>query len=289
MKKILLFALPCLVIALTSCDPTQKGKDYYEGTNGKPVNYEKAFKYFTKGAEKGNAEAQYGLANCYYNGHGTLADTALAVSYYRLAADQEHCDAMCQLATYLDDNIQDPKLTSEEYHSRLEEIVKLFEKGAQKGHVLSQAKLGRYLLIHDYNEGDEERGYKWVLKAAEQNHPEGIYLLGSCYRYGRYVKKSWKTAGDWWEKAAKLGHAQAQYEIGNFYLWGDGGRPKDYEKALEWFHKAAKQNNADAQNAIGSCYYRGAGVEKDRQKAKEWFQKAADQGHYYAKQNLRSM
>lgn len=284
MKKILLFTLPCLILVLTGCDPTQKGKDYYEGTNGKPVDYVKAFEYFTKGAKKGNPEAQYGLGNCYFHGHGTPADTALAISWYRQASEQDNYDAMCTLAMYLYDTRHDNN--EDKYFEKLKESKELLEKGAKSGHAMSQAKLGWYYLQYSDDES-EEQGYNWVLKSAQQNCPEGLYLLGSCYRYGRYVKKIWSEAGDWWEKAAKLGHAQAQFELGNFYLWGDGGRKKNYDTALEWFRKAAAQNNADAQNAIGRCYYSGWGVEKDKAKAKEWFQKAADQGHYTAKQNLR--
>ena len=38
---------------------------------------------FRKATEQGNAEAQYSLADCYYNGKGVTKDYAQAVNWYR--------------------------------------------------------------------------------------------------------------------------------------------------------------------------------------------------------------
>lgn len=41
-----------------------------------------------RGADQGDAIAQYALAGCYYNGDGVEQDDAKAVEWWRKAADQ---------------------------------------------------------------------------------------------------------------------------------------------------------------------------------------------------------
>ena len=46
-----------------------------------------------KKAEQGDAEAQYRLGSCYYNGDGVNEDKAEAVKWYRKAAEQGDSNA----------------------------------------------------------------------------------------------------------------------------------------------------------------------------------------------------
>jgi len=50
-------------------------------------------------AEKGDAQAQYILGNCYGNGLGVAKDKVEAVKWYRKAADQGHAKAQFNLGT----------------------------------------------------------------------------------------------------------------------------------------------------------------------------------------------
>lgn len=57
-------------------------------------NYrEKAFKWYAKAAKQGNANAQYELGNCYYNGKGVSQNYTQAIIWYTFAAEQGHTDA----------------------------------------------------------------------------------------------------------------------------------------------------------------------------------------------------
>ena len=63
----------------------------YYSSKGDMVN---AVKWFTRAAEHGVAEAQYNLGVCYFNGLGGLSeDRALALNWYKKAADQGHVPA----------------------------------------------------------------------------------------------------------------------------------------------------------------------------------------------------
>lgn len=66
---------------------TETGVRYLLG-RGVRQNDEKAFEYFLKGANQGNARAQNQVAYMYAAGKGTEQDYGKAIEYYQKAADQ---------------------------------------------------------------------------------------------------------------------------------------------------------------------------------------------------------
>lgn len=73
------------------------GKIYLEGTeNVKPDN-DTAFKFFKKAADLNNPVGQSGLGIMYLQGKGVVKDTAKALNYFMLAADQGWVDGQLQL------------------------------------------------------------------------------------------------------------------------------------------------------------------------------------------------
>lgn len=58
---------------------------------------QEAVELFTRAADAGSPEAQFELAKLYEKGLGVARDEALALNYYRLAADQEFADAINDL------------------------------------------------------------------------------------------------------------------------------------------------------------------------------------------------
>jgi hypothetical protein len=54
-------------------------------------------------AEKGVAEAQYKLGNCYFNGEGVTKDYEKAVYWWTKAAEQKYAEAQYNIAKALDD------------------------------------------------------------------------------------------------------------------------------------------------------------------------------------------
>lgn len=62
-------------------------------------NYTKAFQWYTKAAEQGDAGAQFDLGVMYGKGEGVLQDYKQAVKWYTKAAEQGHARAQSNLAT----------------------------------------------------------------------------------------------------------------------------------------------------------------------------------------------
>jgi len=57
----------------------------YDNGDGVPQDYAVAVKWYRLAAEQGNASAQANLGVRYYNGEGVPQDYAVAVKWYRLA------------------------------------------------------------------------------------------------------------------------------------------------------------------------------------------------------------
>lgn len=67
------------------------GNLYYGGINPEVhCDYAKAFELYTKAAEAGSAEGQYGLGECYSHGHGVERDDIRAMEWYTKAAEAGH-------------------------------------------------------------------------------------------------------------------------------------------------------------------------------------------------------
>lgn len=58
------------------------GLDYYNGTNGKSIDYTKAFSLFSRAAQAGVDEACFHLAECYRQGNGTPKDISRAIYWH---------------------------------------------------------------------------------------------------------------------------------------------------------------------------------------------------------------
>ena len=132
----------------------------------------KRFEEIKAKAEKGDAEAQCNLAQCYDGGIsvGITNDFHEAVKWYRKAADQGHVDAQYNLGIYHAIGIGIAKDSAE--------AAKWFRRAAEQGHVDSQYHLGVF-----FNEGtglpkDPIEATKWFRKAAAQGDVNAEFNLG---------------------------------------------------------------------------------------------------------------
>lgn len=164
----------------------------------------------------------------------------------------------------------------------------LFVLAANKGYAEAQNGLGLcYLNGYGIKENIAD-AWKWIKKAAEQEHVDAQYNYGVLWSYEASYG-GLDEAEKWWSKAAEQGHAKAQYELGDYYLrieWSP-------IKAMEWLSKASEQGNEEAKHELTICYYElgycyetGDGVERNLAKTLKWYTKAAGQGHPDAIQKL---
>lgn len=277
---------------------------------------ESGFKFFEKGAELGDAEAQFHTATFYE----VQEDYLKAVYWYEKSAEQGYAPAQEAFGELWQKGLgTGVKKEPDNIKAR-----EWYEKAAAQNNALAQHKLSRLYYVgkgvkqdyskafslekqaaesgiaeaqyylgwmYDHGRGctkDQKAAFNWYEKASAGGNTDAMVMVGYCYEYGTGVQKDIAKANQWYEKAANLGNAVGQFNIGFQYKTGSGV-PQDYKKALEWYQKAAAQNYSSAQLDIGFFYDKGYGVEQNDSKAFEWYKKAADNGDATAQKNLGVM
>ena len=149
-------------------------------------------------AEKGDAEAQYNLGQCYDWGDGVPKDAFEAAKWYRKAADQGLPDAQCHLGFLYGIGAG---VAKDEVES-----VKWIRKAAEQGNVVGQNLLA--LCYHDGKgvDKDEVESVKWYRKAADQGDAGSQIELGMKYFNGDGVSQDYVEAHKWLNLALAQGN-----------------------------------------------------------------------------------
>ena len=87
------------------------------------------------------------------------------------------------------------------------QAMKLYRKGATRGHAPSQNNLGFLLLRGLGGDRNAEEAVKWFREAARQGHSAAQNNLGVCFRDGQGVKEDQAAAAKWRDRnfAARWG------------------------------------------------------------------------------------
>ncbi len=134
-------------------------------------------------------------------------------------------------------------------------------------------------------EKDEIKAFNCFKRAAKAGHPEALNNLGACYREGMSVTRDAAMATRYFKESADLGNAFGELNYA-FALSRGEGVEQDEKEAFEYFRRAATQGNGAALNAYAMCYFHGKGVEKDEARAFELLDLAAQRGIAQAMENL---
>lgn len=199
-----------------------------------------ALKY-RKAAERGEADAQYWLGNCYAGGKGVEKNDAEAVKWYRKAAEQGHAGAQGSLGMcYANgDGVETNKA----------EAVKWCRKAAEQGEGHAQFMLGMFYYFGDGVNQNKEEATNWF-DAIQEQDPLLQYAWGCKFLEVKGIAPELtKEAVKWFRKAAEQGEAHAQFMLGMCYFNGVG-ITQDKTEAVKWLQKAAKQGHEEAKKAL---------------------------------------
>lgn len=256
------------------------GTCYQYGT-GIQKNISKAFEWFSKAAEKGSLQAMCNLANCYENGLGVNKDITKAVEWYAKAAAKESPRGLFNYGWKL---YYGKGIGKDTKQGRM-----LIEKAAEKGDANAQDFLGENLLKgEDGFEQDENAGFQWILKAANQNQTNSIGLLGACYLLGIGTEKDVQKGFYYSLKAAEGGNPPGQHNAAYCYYKGIGTN-HNFIEAFKWCEKAAYNNWIESIKMLGLFYEDGVGVERNMRQAIIWYQKGADMGDDDCKRRIKNL
>ena len=153
-------------------------------------------------AEAGDADSEYRLGLCYYNGEGVAKNYAEAVKWYRKAAEQNYAEAQFSLGYCYANGKGVAKNDAEG--------VKWCRKAAEQNYAPAQ-----YILGLSYAQGqgvakNYAEAVKWYRKAAEQNDAQAQLNLGFSYAQGQGVAKDYVESYKWTLLAAGQGDKDAK-------------------------------------------------------------------------------
>lgn len=135
----------------------------YSNAIGVELNIPEAMKYYRKGADLGNADCQASLGLFYQAGEripgGVKADNVEALKWYRLAAAQNHQEAIFHLAQLL--------LRGDGIKPDTAEAINLLRKGAESGNPDAQWILGNCYKKGVGVEKDPVQAYALIFAAVD--------------------------------------------------------------------------------------------------------------------------
>ena len=235
-----------------------------EGEYGLTANPSEALSILVEEADKGNADASYGIVT-FQKQHPDMVDPEMAYSY-------------CQKAA---------RLGHEKAEKRL---LEPFEQSKQTSALLQRYQAGEkgvaYLLSFRQDIPLKKREeYLW--KALEEGDGRAEYDVGK----GLYEAKEYDMARPYYEKAIAHGNGQACFGLAKIVLHGlphfykSGGLPKkihpEHYEELKLIEKAAELGDIRGLCVMARAYIRGYLVEKDEEKAMAYLEKAYEEGERF--------
>ncbi|MEJ8768214.1 tetratricopeptide repeat protein [Prevotella sp. HCN-7019] len=255
--------------------------DFYNGTNGKFMDREKAISLYKQSADMGYSVAQYELGRLYVKSLIEKKDIIYiteeeALDYLKKSAKQNNPKALYALFTiYYEGLIVPQDYSIAIYWLRL---------GADLEDPACIFSLGLEYQIGKMVEIDDQKAFYLIKKAANLNYVDAYEMVGNCYLHGWGVEKNINEAKQWFRKGAEKDDSGCQAALADYYIELED----DYEQAYYWYRKSAEQGDSYAQLKTGAYYatgYKGC-VEKDINEAIKWYRKSADQGNTDAQYRL---
>lgn len=227
-----------------------QGYWYYTGTNGFPLNYNKALEFFRKAADLGNADAMNYLGVMYQYGQNVIKNAKTAADWYYKAIQTDNGNA------YAAHN-----LGGLYYHGDgvPKDMVKAFQF---------------YKASVDLGLGNTTSVY-----------PQSCYMAGLIAMI--YYKNN-KVAVPLFVDAAKYGNIpEAWHNLGWLCEQGAMNVSKSDipATALSFYKNAAELGSVQSMDAVGRIY---ASVQM-LDEARAWIKKAADKGYEPAKKRLKML
>ncbi|KAF9427330.1 hypothetical protein BGZ94_005110 [Podila epigama] len=244
------------------------GNAHQYGMYGKVIDYDQAFYFYEKAAEKGNAKAMATIGNMYSQGQGAVKSPEKAFEWWLKAAQLGVPVAQNEIGYCYRDGWGT--------NQNLKGAVEWFTAAANNGHADACCALALSYINGRGVPANMEMAFEWFNKGAELGSGKAMYNLGMMYKKGDFVQKDDRKKFQWYENALRNNYEEAAYDLGVCYLNGENGS-KDPAKARELFVRA--HNNANSAEACINLAAMAVNERNDWHEAFEWQMAAATKGH----------
>ncbi|MDD2800979.1 MAG: protein kinase [Methylobacter sp.] len=182
---------------------TRLAERYYE--EGTPEKIAKAFRWYQKAAELGDAQAQYNLGVMYQKGRNVPVDMDKAFSWYQKSANQGNILGLYNLGYCHLHGLGTTKDVAK--------AAEILQKAVDQDYAPAQAVLASILFSGIDIGQDLPRAFGLAQRAAFQGDKIGQLLLGIFYKDGIGTPKSLAKAVEWLQKSSDQGSADAKLKL----------------------------------------------------------------------------
>ncbi|CAG8788665.1 17241_t:CDS:2 [Gigaspora margarita] len=250
--------------------------DCFASAIGTPKNkpdFDKAFPLFVQASKHGHPDAAYRAGVCYEHGWASASHPG---AMYRLGIAELRGE--CGLSKNPRDGVKWLKraaeAANEEFPHALHELSELHERGVDNTIYI-----------------DIEYSVQLLIDAANLNYAPSAFKLGECYEYGKMgCPQDPALSIHYYTIAAQQDHREACFALTAWYLVGSPGvLPQSDTEAYLWAKRAAESGLPKAEYAVGYFTEVGIGVKKDPLAANVWYRRAAEHGDKRAQQRLKGV
>lgn len=271
-------------------------------------DFQKALRLLKECSNASFPPADRELAKMYLKGNNLKLDKKVGLKLLERAANKEDPEALYLLAKYkietgveaeivfpmikkaAENNITDAlEVVGACYEvgkgtpQNKDTAIQYYKKAADAGVLSAQLRLADYYLNGTIVNHDIWQSIYWYKKAASQNDPYALFILGTFADQGIGENINKKKALKYFIKSAQLGFAKAQYNIAEYYSQGIVSERESAPLAYYWYRKAALQDDPKAQKEMGFYYLMGHGVEQNYTYGLNWLNLSEKNGDPDAK------
>ena len=270
------------------------------------TNKDEAFQWYIKAADNGQTEALKGIER--------IAESGNSDAFQYLLKHAENNFAIQYTIANIYRNSKSNFYDWRESDKWFESI----KNAASNGNPQAQFELGNMYRNAIGVPRDYEQALIWLNKAAEQNHPDALFILGNIHEQGvNGAEKNLKKAAEYYRRAAENGNLTSMLRLASMYEKGDVISQDLHEAAIlrykrakidgdaYWLRDMAKKgdaeslamlrkladedNNDNAQLFLGRMYHYGEGVSKDFHEAFTWYRRAYKLGNLGALRGIAQL
>lgn len=257
------------------------------GTTKNKPDFDKAFQLFVQASKHGHADAAYRASLCYEHGWGCRKDYAKSLQFYKKSASAGHPGAMYRLGI--------AELKGQCGLSvNPRDGVKWLKRAAESAneefpHALHELSELHEKGVENFLYVDIEYSVRLLIDAANLNYAPSAFKLGEYYEYGKMgCPQDAALSIHYYTIAAQQDHREACFALTAWYLVGSPGiLPQSDTEAYLWAKRAADNGLPKAEYAVGYFTEVGIGVKKNQTEADVWYRRAAEHGDKRALQRLK--
>jgi TPR repeat protein len=219
-----------------------------------------AREYLQRAADQGAGQAHFALGELYEVGKAGLSqDYKKALECYQRASgiegDNQEPLAFNKIAYFYENGHGVEKDGTK--------ALEWYQKGADRGVLVSMYNLGILLEMGRFAGKDEKRGLELITKAAVGGFGAAQNDLGLRYRQGiKGMPRDPVAAMAWLDRAGRGGSVSAQYYLGEMLQHGEAG-PADPAGAIRLYKQATGRGSVDARLRYAEALESGVIVPQD--------------------------